>query len=400
MVMRRTFGLLAIFLLACSGGGSFIPPPRDMAMGGGPDGMNNNCGMLGQPCCANQTCSGGTSCMNNMCVGNNCGHIGQACCNGNCSDLNSTCMNGQCVMTPMMCGNLNEPCCNGTSCNNGLMCSNGSCIMPIQNCGTVGLPCCQGTCSDGSNCVNGTCTQQGPMNPVGHTCVQPSDCTGTGAICYNTIPTYNIQAPGGYCSNSNCVNDNSCGTGGFCDTMTSHLCFELCAAKGDCAANNPNNLCFNFDGMHDACLPKGISKCDPTQVGTCNGTGACERSGPDNVGVCMTTCMLGVACPNDAQGNAQVCVFYNETVDGAGNKTQDTFAGLACLPTNGNLGANAACMYINDCTSGYECDFFMASGTKTCKQLCKLGTTVCSTGTCKNAFKLNSFVNGSYGLCF
>ncbi len=400
--MNRTIGLLALVLIACSGGGSFIPPLRDMGGNNGSDGKMETCGEVGLPCCVNMACNVNTSvCMNNTCVSTACGHIGEACCNGNCSDNNSTCTNGQCVMKMTQCGDLNEPCCNGTSCNNGLACTNGTCVQPVQNCGTVGLQCCQGNiCNDGSSCVNGTCTQPGPMNPVGHTCVQPSDCSGTSAICYNTIATYNIVAPGGYCSNTNCASDINCGTGGFCDTMTSKECFQLCAAKGDCTANNPDNLCFTFDQTHDACLPKSLSKCDPTQVGTCNGTGACDRVGPDNVGLCLTTCMLGVACPNDAQGNAQVCVFYNETVDGAGNKTSDTFAGLACLGANGNLGANAACMYINDCTNGYECDFFMASGTKTCKQVCKNGTTACASGTCKNAFKLASFVNGSYGLCF
>jgi hypothetical protein len=114
----------------------------------------------------------------------------------------------------------------------------------------------------------------------------------------------------------------------------------------------------------------------------------------------LTTCTFGgTACPNTPQGAAQSCVYFNERYDANGNPTQDIFSGTVCFGT-GATAAGVACTYIDECVNGYECDEFSAGGSKICRQLCKLGTTACTSGTCKNAFKLTSFVNGSIGLCF
>lgn len=434
-------------ITACSGGGTFHPF-GDLAMTHSD--LAGACGAAGEACCANNSCQNGNTCTNGVCIGAGpCGHVGNACCTTGtaCTDQGSTCQNGVCI-TQTQCGHLNEACCNGTTCSDmNTSCQNGTC-QPSQQCGQIGEPCCNGTCASGtctngtcvqaacgqigqpccngvtcnagmcSNgncvqaacgqigqpccngvtcnagaCVNGTCTQQQQQQPVGHTCTQAAGCSGPSAQCYTTIPTYNLTAAGGYCSNSGCVNDNGCGTGGFCD-KTSASCFQRCVNKGDCGANNTNNLCFNLDGTNYACLPKSASQCDPTQNGTCGGTNACSRIGPDNVGLCLTTCVFGgAACPNSAQGQPQSCVYFNETLNGTG----DVFSGTVCLAT-GTTAAGAACQYIDECVNGYECGS-VNGGNPVCAQICKLGTTTCGTGTCQNAFQLGNFVNGSIGLC-
>ncbi|MSP60064.1 MAG: hypothetical protein EXR72_06920 [Myxococcales bacterium] len=239
-------------------------------------------------------------------------------------------------------------------------------------------------------CSNGKCAPvMMQKKPVGSTCAISADCSGLSAKCYNPIPQYNWSAPGGYCSNSGCANDNDCGNNGFCDGDSS-LCFAKCAAKGQCQAVNANNRCFNFDNAHSACLPSSVSKCNPTDA---NEACACNRLGLDDVGHCMTKCTLnGGQCANGMQ-----CLYLNAQYDLNGKSTGDVFAGLVCL----NLPAqpifpNGACTHIDNCTQNYECDIY---GIKQCKQICQKGVTQCLSGTCQNAFKVNGFGVNSYGLC-
>jgi hypothetical protein len=425
--MRLILASLALTACACSAGGTYRPPgdlstkTPDLA-----GDMVGACGVIGEPCCAGSVCSSG-SCVNGVCTTTTgCGHIGMVCClqGTPCTDASSVCMNNTCVPTGN-CGASGEPCCNGACTDGTSVCQNGTCVTP--QCGHLGQQCCNGvSCTDpgsqcqggicspcgsiGQQCCNGiTCTQgvcqagtcgQAATYGVGHTCTSSTMCTGTSPMCYTMFPGTQLNFPAGYCSNSNCASDASCGTGGFCDTMFTKACFQSCANPGDCTANNASNACFFFpDGTHAACWPKMFSNCDPTVGNSCVGQfagQACLRSGIDNVGSCNPTCTFGgAACPNDPNGNAQGCYYYNATLDVNGNPTGDTWNGLTCLSL-GAVAANAACMFINDCVSGYECDVFTS---KLCKQQCQLGTTACTTGTCQNAFKLTSFVNGSIGLC-
>ena len=273
---------------------------------------------------------------------------------------------------------------------------NNTCIGMV-NCGTLGLPCCNGTtCNDGSACVNGTCAQA-MKQAVGHTCAQPTDCGGNNATCLTAVGSWN--APGGYCSDKPCGSGNDCGAQGFCNAAT--LCLGSCSAKGGCAAVNPNNRCFYWDPANNhpgACLPSSASTCNPTQVGTCNNTNLCGRAGYDDVGSCYMPCPFNAACPNDAQGNPQVCYFVNEKVDVNGNATQDQAQGLACLYRANTLALGAACTYENDCAMGLECNIYSLGGAKVCKQLCRKAFADCTMGgTCQDAFKVG--VNFTIGLC-
>jgi len=69
-------------------------------------------------------------------------------------------------------------------------------------------------------------------------------------------------------------------------------------------------------------------------------------------------------------------------------------------PTNAPGGGrlNTACVFLNSCASGLECDFY---GGKKCKALCHNGVAnnCPNGGTCQNAFLLKSFAANDVGLC-
>lgn len=239
--------------------------------------------------------------------------------------------------------------------------------------------------------------------PVGATCASSLGCSGPNAQCYLTLPSTNYAAPGGYCSNKPCVNNNDCGNLGFCADWGggNKFCLGSCTMKNECQQTNANNRCFDFDLNNQACLPAGVSKCDPTSAQACI-KGECQRGGPDNVGFCYTLCNFGGACAADSQGNPRECYMSNNRIDLNGKLTGDYWAGLVCLTDNGNLAPNAACVYENDCQNGYECNVYQLNGTpKLCKKLCRNGSADCIQGTtCQDGFKLaGSWVFGAIGLC-
>lgn len=247
------------------------------------------------------------------------------------------------------------------------------------------------------------------MDPVGSACKDASHCSGNKPICMTNLTGFQIPLPAasGYCTNQACKSDNDCGISGKCIGQLGY-CLGLCFAKGECALNNPDNRCFTVDAQNgvSACLPNFVKDaCDPTSAKSCNGTGACGRVGGavDDVGQCFMTCNVGDTCPPDANNAPQACYFINRRIDGQGKDTGDAFAGLACLfdaSSQGGGDPDTACMYLNSCKAGYECDFYNVGGKgKLCKKLCKNGANDCQSGTCQNAFKLGTFGAGDYGLC-
>ena len=247
------------------------------------------------------------------------------------------------------------------------------------------------------------------MDPVGSACTNASKCSGNKPTCLSSLSGFNppLSAPDGYCSNQDCKSDNDCGISGKCIGQLGY-CLGLCFAKGECALNNPANRCFVVDpnaGLA-ACIPNPIKdSCDPTSTKSCMGTGACSRVGGaiDDVGVCLTTCNIGDTCPAGAQGEAQACYFLNQRIDVMGKDSGDAFAGLVCIydaSSKGGGDPDTACMYLNSCKPGYECNFYnVGGGGKLCKKLCKNGGNDCQSGTCQNAFKLGAFGADDIGLC-
>lgn len=241
------------------------------------------------------------------------------------------------------------------------------------------------------------------MDPVGAACADESMCSGTRPVCRMSLSEFNppLAAPTGYCSNDKCTDDSDCGTGGLC--VNSGFCFAECAGKGECPMTNPGNVCAQVNAMGlKLCIPKAVDACNPTDPMSCEGTGACQRTAIDDAGTCLKTCTLGGACPAGAQGAKQNCYFLNLRVDVNGKATGDAYAGLTCIVEDPNGGAapGAACMYLNSCQEGYECNFWKQGGAdKVCKKLCRNGGNECVLGTCQNAFLLAKFDTGDVGLC-
>src|SRR5262249_36129889 len=151
----------------------------------------------------------------------------------------------------------------------------------------------------------------GGGKPVGASCINPTDCSGSNPVCQmGRLPQTQVSVPGGYCSNQPCGNDGDCGTGGFCVTVGhAAYCIAKCNAKTQCQQVNQDNRCFNWDVQNNmyrtACLPQGFSQCDPTDDFACanKAQGMCQRVGIDNVGFCYDPCTFGGGCANDAAGN-------------------------------------------------------------------------------------------------
>ena len=242
-------------------------------------------------------------------------------------------------------------------------------------------------------------------DPVGAPCTDASNCSGNRPVCRKSITEFNpaVAAPDGYCSNDKCAKDADCGTGGVC--VGSGFCFAPCMAKDECPKVNPANYCVTVNQMGlNVCVPGGLfaDLCDPTDAKSCNGTGACQRGAIDDAGSCLTTCMLGgPECKVGAQGQAQACYFLNLRVNVMGKDTGDAFAGTVCIDDASKGAApDAACMFLNSCSPGYECNFWKVGGVdKICKKLCRSGGNECVIGTCTNAFLLKSFAMGDVGLC-
>lgn len=251
------------------------------------------------------------------------------------------------------------------------------------------------------------------MGPVGGTCMSEADCGGNRPKCLSEITGFQyagqmlvLTAPDGYCTDEKCKSDDDCGPGGYCFGGGVDLCLGTCEKAGDCAKLNPKNVCINVQGAQPTCFPQFIPDvCNPTKVDACGDGKGCIRhplAAIDDFGTCVDTCKLGGTCPLGQGGVAQACYFVNTGFDGMGKATKDAFAGLICLPDN-SKGAGApdsACMAINACQPGYECNLYSAGGVgQVCRKLCTNGGNECVLGTCQNAFKLAKFDMGDIGLC-
>ncbi len=286
-------------------------------------------------------------------------------------------------------------------------------------CGTLG---CGSDSTGNNNNNNGTADLAMPsapadmanlsMGPVGGECMSAADCGGNKPKCLMSIDGFQymgqpllLPAPNGYCSDDACKSDDDCGPGGYCFPGI-NICLGMCEKAGDCGAVNPGNVCIPVQGAQSTCFPQFITDtCDPPKKDGCGDGKGCLRhvlASIDNFGTCVDQCKLGMDCPAGTGGAAQACYFVNTAIDAMGKATKDTFAGLICLPdaSMGGGAPDSACMTINSCQPGYECNLYSEGGVgKVCRKLCTNGGNQCVIGDCKNAFKLPSFDMGSVGLC-
>ncbi len=316
------------------------------ALAGCGGGNNNQCGAVGQACCANNACNAaGTTCVNGTCqMGQACGTAGKACCaNNTCTD-GSTCTNNMCVAAAM-CGASGQKCCTtNPACNTGLVCTNGTCGMMMG--GNTGDPCAKAT-----------------------------DCQGTKATCI-TKDTTGITWPGGYCTSQcnpqkndqNGLNTACPGGQGTCVGQgTSGACELACTdAMGGMPCPRQGYSCFQ------GCEPTAISECDPTKKGSCPQDGGvvlgdggeysgrvCVRIGADPVGQCTNGCDV---FKQNCQGAMEACYASDDTGEGVCSQEYN--------PSGNPQTDGVQCFYLNMCDPGFGCYAPPMANMAVCRPYC------------------------------
>jgi hypothetical protein len=232
----RKIACFSLFLLACSGGGGFIPR-KDGGTNGGDGGAQHDmamkmmgdggvmCSTMNEPC--GTGCCQGLSCTNGTCQQGTCKSSGTSCTQGDTCCEGTVCNSIDAICEA--CGQNGKLCELQTDCCNGLSCMNGSCQVP-QTCSTqgqaCGIGCCQGLicnsftqscstcgtanaqCGQDADC----CSQQGYVC-TNNSCQMPMACAGNGQACTTSADCCNKL----YCQNNSCTAAPTCTViGGTC----------------------------------------------------------------------------------------------------------------------------------------------------------------------------------------
>jgi hypothetical protein len=264
----------------------------------GPASTCQNCGGVGNLCCAGQSCGNGLVCGSMGTCANPCGDgvceasRGETCttCAVDCGcGAGKHCQADACLA----CGGGGAVCCDGNLCNSGFMCGS------------------QGTCTPANTCGNGVCeSARGetcttcPADcgcPMQQTCVAGA-CQACGAAAGELCCGQGVCGTGLECSNGHCA--LACGNGA-CESNSGETC-STCAA--DCACN-ASSLCAN--GRCAACGDQGEPCCanqtcrngDTCEGGKCVqtcGDGACDAAIGENCSTCARdcACATGQSCFN------------------------------------------------------------------------------------------------------
>jgi hypothetical protein len=191
--------------------------------------------------------------------------IGSACSsNDDCGD--GTCQTSvQVVNTPYPGGYCTAQCRTDDQCGDGAICvpglrgQMGSCFLGCTaaiGCSRDGYLC--RVVNDVGRCVPGS----KPLGDdvAGSVCASDEDCGGAAMSCLSKLG--DLDAPGGYCSQS-CAIDSDCGASGKCInglgfvTINSGKCYRTCDANDDCRADY---VCRSLSGAVDepgVCVPAG-----------------------------------------------------------------------------------------------------------------------------------------------
>ncbi|HVW24259.1 MAG TPA: VCBS repeat-containing protein [Polyangiaceae bacterium] len=128
-------------------------------------------------------------------LGPPCGGVNMMCCPGEvCNSSSSICVNETCVS----CGAKGSTCCANDTCSTGSTCSNGTCV----SCGALQQPCCGSACDSDLTCLAGTCsvTCAAPLVPSGADCVIPAPrpvSPLSGTFMNTRTPTLSWSLPAG-----------------------------------------------------------------------------------------------------------------------------------------------------------------------------------------------------------
>lgn len=342
---------------------------------------------------ANATCTGATATSagtSNGCISNTCGTdnvCGTPTGAGGCTTTNQTsvCRSNVCDATLNgglglceICTASSQAACTGASvCNTTTdtctACNGDNGAGTSATCPSSAAPYCPGT---GAACA--TC---GAAN--GTTTCAASGATHTGGIC---------QASGA-CANT-CAIDSSCGTGKFCNTMTSACTVDL--ANGTpipmIAGHNPplTGVCTTAAGS--AVCASGVCDTD-NACGYANASGTCTIGDASacRSNACSTngTCVVAGGCNVDGDCTATPDQFCNTSSHACTAKAQNGVAIPANATCTGATPTKAGTS--NGCVTG-TCGADNVCGTATGAGGCSSGT-VCRSGVC------DTMLNGGAGFC-
>jgi hypothetical protein len=276
---------------------------------------------------AAETCTVGTDCCSNSCIGGKCSAM-------LCLDVGATCSG-------------NEQCCSRT-------CTGGTCApVPGGTCEVLGQACTTKAECCSSNCQNGVCTRAYVCNGYGDICSRNAECCGNACSVNDGGVGRCLNVTGG--GGGGCTQDgNPCEGGTGCCSRT---CVDLgygatvCQPVGGCKLTG--NFCTSNNACCGAISPSNVTcaggRCDNGT--SCNGTGNICGAGklPDG-GVLSIN-----ASQNCCDGQKEVCRVDSSGVPrcfGGGSVCPNGYDknNPTCCIQTGNT-----CQFSDQCCSGTLC---------------------------------------------
>jgi hypothetical protein len=370
-----------------------------------------HCGELGEGCCAEDVCLGGTSCQSGICAQTRAGQTGQPCShNGDCQSqlclsvgqpsggdagwtgnvCTTTCQSTadcvpgwncettggsqvcECTYSPEICDGLDNDCdgivdnepvtdqwCDSQEEASGVVCASGMCVCPDN--GSLCDGACLNTQTDPDNC--GFC---------GNTCGPGASCTQGSCVC----PQAGLTSCQSGCTNVS-TDDSNCGfCGHVCDDGIGSRCVNGSCTVGTC---NTNNDCPEGDVcVGAACVPGCASDEE------CPGGERCEKTyvcGPAGMGGLFSTCASDADCASGFYCDAFLCFLGSDITgcvsnyDCSGNTSVCDRLTNSCVECTASSQCNANQMCLNNsCSVPGGCNQLLlcasACSNQTCVQTC------------------------------
>jgi len=320
-----------------------------------------------------------------VCSTGNCidGYCCDSACGGSCDACNGAALgwsgaaNGACAIAPV--SYAGSPACAAYACNGTSATCGTTCTSDVQ-------------CATGHYCnAAGSCV---PQKTQGTTCNLASDCkvAGTCRACASG------NCVDGYCCNVACGGQcQACdvsGALGTCVTVTGAVHVNpaistrvACGGTGDCAAtcNGTDATACKYAGSSVACGTTSCTGGITTNVGTCNGSGACNQSTtPCGAYGCSTSsCKTSCTADADCASSAYYCVGGACTV----KKTNGDTCSAANACVSGNC-VDGVCCSTSSCGTGQRCNLAGSLGTcakangVACTTSTECGSSFCVDGVC------------------